>query len=106
MPLIEQANGSFTFVRTKPIKSLLPTHGYQTEEGWLPATPAHIEKLERLAQSSYTTDECRIIVKTALSSLNLTRARARETIMTCKSDWELFFIDIKKVENGTASGNY
>jgi hypothetical protein len=78
-------------------------HGYNTEEGSLPATDKQIEKLESIALSRWTTEENRDIVKTLLKAMFITRATARETIMNCKSDWEIN-LDIERAKNGNSSG--
>ena len=103
MPLKQKVRGSHKVGRRKPINSLLPTHGYNTEEGYLPATEEQTEKLEKLALSRWVTEEHRSIIRTTLGAINLTRARARETILNCMSDWELFYIHIEKAENGDKS---
>ena len=74
-------------------------HGYNTKEGWLPVTLDLIEKLEGLAKSRWTSEEDRDIVKGTLIAIDLTRARAREIIMNCKSDTEIQW-DIERTENG------
>jgi hypothetical protein len=78
-------------------------HGYNTEEGYLSATEEQTEKLGQLALSRWVTQEHRAIILTTLGAINLTRVRARETILNCMSDWELFYIYMKKVKNGDQS---
>jgi hypothetical protein len=95
MPLKQRVKGSLAFRRT--LKSILPIHGFNTAEGWLPVTLDLIEKLEELAKSRWTTDEHRDIVKGALTAIDLTRARAREIIMNCKSNTEIMW-DIERAK--------
>ena len=99
MPLKQKVKGSLVLRKTLKLKSIFPMHGYNTKEGWLPVTIDLIEKLEGLAKSRWTSEEDRYIVKGALIAIDLTRARARETIMNCKSDTEIQW-DIERVENG------
>jgi hypothetical protein len=102
MPLKPKVKGSIVIEKRKPMKSFFPEHGYNTEEGYLPATNEMLEKLESLALSRYTTEEHRDIVKTVLNNIHLTRAMARETIMNCKSDWEIN-IDLARIGYGNTS---
>jgi len=109
MPIKQKVKGSLVIQgkqKHKAIASILPLHGYNTKEGWLPVTLDLIEKLELIAKSRYTTEEHREIVKAALNSIDLTRARARETIMISKSDLEIQWdIAREKKNKGDTNGS-